>query len=457
MSVNNKGSQEIRKVVGQTKLIDTHEHLQRETNRINLDVDVLSVFFLQYASSDLISSGLSYKDYQMILNPARSLEKRWQIFSPYWEEIKNTSYARVLNIAAKDLYGDEINEKSYKKISKKMKERNKIGLYKWVLKDKSRIDLSLQDTLLKPKSYAIWNTLSVKKLLDVDRSFFLPVHRFEDFILPQDRYDIESIAHRRNTTIHTLGDLVKNLELEFQEISNDIAAVKLWLGYRRSIKFEKATFHEAEKIFNEIFSQETFRRTDADGVRITVPEDISLQDAKPLHDFMTHKVIQLAGQHSVPVQIHTGFHEGNENFLTNTNPLNLTNLFTEYRNVKFDLFHGGYPFIGESSALAKTFSNVYLDLAWLHLISPYVARGALSEWIETVPSNKILGFGGDYVFVEGSYGHSIIARENVSRVLIQKVENGELKLEYAKSLAKKILRENAINLFLKRIKKKNEK
>jgi predicted TIM-barrel fold metal-dependent hydrolase len=155
------------------------------------------------------------------------------------------------------------------------------------------------------------------------------------------------------------------------------------------------------------------------------------------------------------VQIHTGFHEGNENLLSNTNPLNLTNLFTEYRNVKFDLFHGGYPFIGESSALAKTFPNVYLDLAWLHLISPYVARGALSEWIDTVPSNKILGFGGDYVFVEGSYGHSIIARENVSKVLIQKVENGELKLEYAKSLAKKILRENAINLFLKRTKKKS--
>lgn len=453
MSINNKESKEIRKVVKLTKLIDTHEHLQRENNRINLDVDVLTVFFLQYASSDLISSGLSYKDYQMILNPAKSLDKRWQIFSPYWEEIKNTSYARVLNIAAKDLYGDEINEKTYRQISKKMKERNKIGLYKWVLKDKSRIDLSLQDTLLKPKDYAIWNTPSVKNLLDVDRTFFIPVHRFEDFILPQDRYDIESIAHRRNTTIHTLRDLVKNLELEFQEISNNIAAVKLWLGYRRSIKFEKATFHEAEKIFNEIFSQETFRRTNADGVRITVPEGISLQDAKPLHDFMTHKVIQLAGRHSVPVQIHTGFHEGNENLLSNTNPLNLTNLFTEYRNVKFDLFHGGYPYIGESSALAKTFPNVYLDLAWLHLISPYVAREALSEWIDTVPSNKILGFGGDYVFVEGSYGHSIIARQNVSRILIQKVENGDLKLEYAKSLAKKILRENAINLFLNRIKK----
>ena len=53
MSVKSKESLAIRKVVDQTKLIDTHEHLQRENNRIHLDVDVLSIFFLQYASSDV--------------------------------------------------------------------------------------------------------------------------------------------------------------------------------------------------------------------------------------------------------------------------------------------------------------------------------------------------------------------------------------------------------------------
>ncbi|MEM3003864.1 MAG: amidohydrolase family protein [Candidatus Bathyarchaeia archaeon] len=230
-----------------------------------------------------------------------------------------------------------------------------------------------------------------------------------------------------------------------------IAAVKLWLGYRRPLKFEKATFSEAEQVFNNICSQKTFVRVDAEGVRITAPSGISLDEAKPLHDFMVHKVIQLAGEYSVPVQIHTGFHEGNENLIANTNPLNLTNLFMEYREVKFDIFHGAYPWIGECSALAKTFPNVYLDLAWLHVVSPYIAREALSEWLETVPANKILGFGGDYVFVEGSYGHSVIARDNIARVLTQKVEDGDLKLEEAKALARKILRENAKELFLKRI------
>jgi predicted TIM-barrel fold metal-dependent hydrolase len=444
-------AKQIRRVVSQIRLIDTHEHLPREENRVKGEVDVLATFLLQYASSDLISSGLSYRDYQTILDPHQPLEKRWEIFSPYWEKMKNTSYARVLNIAARDLYGFEINDQTYEKISKRMKEENRKGLYRWILKEKAGIEISLQDTLLKPKSYAFWKTPPTERLLDVDREFFVPVHRFEDFLLLQDRIDIESIGQRRGVRIHSLSDLVRNLEAEFREFSRTIAAVKLWLGYRRPLRFEKATFAEAEQVFNNICSQKTFVRVDVEGVRITAPSGITLDEAKPLHDFMVHKVIQLAGEHSIPVQIHTGFHEGNENLIANTNPLNLTNLFMEYREVKFDIFHGAYPWIGECSALAKTFPNVYLDLAWLHVVSPYIAREALSEWLETVPANKILGFGGDYVFVEGSYGHSVIARENIARVLTRKVEDGDLKLEEAKVLAKKILRENARELFLRRI------
>lgn len=445
-------SGEIREEIKKIKLIDTHEHLQREENRVRSDVDALSIFFLQYASSDLISSGLSYGDYQKVLDPKIPIEQRWEIISPFWDMIRNTSYARALNIAARDLYGSELNEKSYKDISLKMKEMNRKGLYRWILKEKAGIEISLQDTLLKPKSYAYWNTPPITKLLEVDREFFIPVHRFQDFTTIQDRNDVEAIAFRRGTNIHTLSDLLDNLEAEFNELSGRIAAVKLWLGYRRPIIFEKTTIHEAERAFNRIFSQRFFDRVEADGVRVTVPEDITLEEAKPLHDFMVHKVIQLAGRYGVPVQIHTGMHEGNENIPANTNPTHLINLIMEYKNVKFDLFHGGYPYISESTVLAKNFPNVYLDMAWLHIISPSKAREALSEWLDTVPSNKILGFGGDYVFAEGVYGHSVIARENVAKVLTEKVEDKDLKLDEALTFARRILRENAENLFLKRFK-----
>ena len=64
-----------------------------------------------------------------------------------------------------------------------------------------------------------------------------------------------------------------------------------------------------------------------------------------------------------------------------------------------------------------------------------------------VPANKILGFGGDHTVAEGSYAHSRMARAAVTRVLTEKVTEGYLAEQEAVSLAWRILRENARDLF----------
>ena len=119
----------------------------------------------------------------------------------------------------------------------------------------------------------------------------------------------------------------------------------------------------------------------------------------------------------------------------------------EYGKAKFDLFHGGYPFMGEALALAKNFGCVWLDLCWLYIISPTAAARMLHEAIETLPSNKIFAFGGDFIIPEGAYGHSVMARRVVSRVLTEKVEDGYLTEDEAVALARRILRENAAEFF----------
>jgi polyhydroxyalkanoate synthesis regulator phasin len=58
-----------------------------------------------------------------------------------------------------------------------------------------------------------------------------------------------------------------------------------------------------------------------------------------------------------------------------------------------------------------------------------------------------MGFGGDYLVVEGVYGHSVIARDNVAKVLASKVNNGDYTLEQAKKYADWLLRENPLRLF----------
>ena len=61
--------------------------------------------------------------------------------------------------------------------------------------------------------------------------------------------------------------------------------------------------------------------------------------------------------------------------------------------------------------LAKCFANVFIDFSWMHIVSPEVCRRALNEYLETIPFNKILGFGGDFIYAELTYAHAKMAQK----------------------------------------------
>ena len=234
--------------------------------------------------------------------------------------------------------------------------------------------------------------------------------------------------------IHSLDDLVKAMQTALESyVANGVIGIKSGLAYDRTLQYDKVCRSEAETTFNRIASH--------------LSEGPSWLEAKPLQDYMMHQVIQATIEARLPLQLHTGLQEGNENIITNANPTHLINLFIEYREAKFDLFHGGYPYMHEWATLAKNFANVYADLSWIHIISPEIGRRLLHELIETVPGNKIMAFGGDAVTVEMAYGHSRMARQVVARVLSEKVSEGYMTEDEAAALARKILRDNPAALF----------
>ncbi len=421
--------------LGAVQVVDTHEHLLQESERIHTKPDPFETFLTHYTSSDLVSSGMSLEELEKVRDQKISLKQRWKILKPYWEKIQNTGYARAINIATRDLYGIEsINDDNYEKLASRMEESNKQGIYQWILKEKSGIDICVLDSLFAP-------------LEEVDRGFFVPVMRFDDFAMVRERREIESLERKCGRSIHSFSDLIKALEFEFETAASEIVGIKIGLAYQRSLRFEKVSAREAEEIFNNIYNQEFFKRIEVEGRRYVMPEGLSLKETKPFQDFMVHKIIQLGTSRGLPIQIHTGLQEGNENIISNSNPTLLINLFREYKDTKFDIFHGAYPFTSELCALSKNFQNVYIDMCWLHIISPFRARQALSEWLDTVPLNKIFGFGGDYIFAEGVYGHLALARNNIARVLAEKVEEDSLGEKQAILLAQRLLRDNAYEFF----------
>ena len=162
---------------------------------------------------------------------------------------------------------------------------------------------------------------------------------------------------------------------------------------------------------------------------------------------MLHQIIRQAVERGLPIQVHTGLQEGNGNVITNSRPSHLIPLFIRYPRARFDLFHAGYPYHHELTTLAKNFPNVYADLCWIPIVSPTLATAILHEWLETIPVNKIFAFGGDFIIVEGAYGHSRMARQVVARVLAEKVEAGYFAEDEAVLFGRMILRDNAKSFF----------
>lgn len=183
---------EIRRHIEKIRVIDTHEHLPPETERLAEEVDVLATFYQYYASADLISAGMPEDEFVKIWDTSSSLDERWELFEPWWERTRNTGYARALETAARGLYGvDGITKDTYATLSKKIRERNKKGLYAWVLKEKSGIDVSILDT----------------GVYDVDNSLFAPVLEFNEILGARDRTAVEAIGRSMGGPIHTLNDL----------------------------------------------------------------------------------------------------------------------------------------------------------------------------------------------------------------------------------------------------------
>jgi len=438
----NEINEGIKAEIEKISLVDTHEHIMSETERNEYAVD-FSYLFGHYNSSDLVSAGMPprlmeavclpmhrygmvsskrMKMHRFLPEPERedmSLQERWQAVEPFWEAIRNTAYAKQTLITIRDIFGiDDLNRDTYLKLSQAIANSRRPGWYRHVMREKANIAISIIDV----------------QLTDVDRDLFAPVMHLDHFISVQSRQDLVSLEEESGIAIHSLDNLVKAMQMVMGKYqANGAVAIKTHLAYQRTLQYDKVSRHEAETAFNRIASH--------------LGEGPSWLEAKPLQDYMIHQVIRVAIELELPLQIHTGLQAGNENIITNSNPTHLVNLFIEYPEAKFDLFHGGYPYIHEWATLAKNFANVYADLCWVYIISPEIGRRLLHELIETVPGNKIMAFGGDEVTVEMAYGHSRMARQVVTRVLSEKVSEEYMKEDEAIVLARAILRDNPTALF----------
>src|SRR5262249_51903912 len=104
--------------------------------------------------------------------------------------------------------------------------------------------------------------------------------------------------------------------------------LKSTLAYQRTLRFEDVPKARAEQVFGH--SRAT----------------LSPQDIKDFEDFIMWRLVELSATYELPFQIHTGHAR-----IQGSNPMNLVDLIAANPRTKFILFHGGFPWIGETGVI----------------------------------------------------------------------------------------------------------
>lgn len=409
------------------KVINTHEH-QHLPEEYNVDtVTLYGLIHTSYLMQDVVSAGGSRLD----IGPLErmGLQEQWDIYGELLNYTRSTSYYGHFVKGIQKLYDFEdlyFTEKNIPPLSQKITQNYK-DYKSWFHKafQIAGFEVMFNDQYWKP-----FNT-------DIDTAHFALVFHINPLVMQASNRPLEGEgahgiykeARDEGFSIHTLSDYLAYCDHLFQKnIEHNAVCLKSSLAYSRTLAYREVTFEEARDLFSQPSSK------------------LSQDEAKTVQDYIFHWIVQKSIEYNLPIQIHTGFLAGDGNYLENSHPLKLNNLFTKYPEARFVLFHGGYPWTSEFIAIGKMFQNVYLDLVWLPQISREKAVLALDEMLDCVPYNKIF-WGGDCAFIEESTGSLEFAKSVIAETLSKRVERGLLTKDVAYEIIERILRENAMDVF----------
>ncbi len=389
--------------ISEVPVVDCHEHLGPEENRVALEVDA-TLLFSHYCRSDLLAAGMPPHDFDRMCDYSLPADVRWGLLAPWLPHVKLGSYARAGLIAARELFGfDDVNDANHAEVTARLREHNTPGLYRRVVHDRCNIRLALTQC----GHTAVGGDLLV------------PLMWLHDVTDVSTWDDVQRHGAAVGVVPNTLDDFVDVVDRHIARWKAEGAiGVKLF------------AFGETQPNRAEALSQFEALRTGQGG---PVP------GWSPLRAYLLDRAFAAAGRHDLTVACHTGMWG---DFRT-LNPTHLIPVLERHPGVRFDIYHAGMPWVRETAVIGKNFPNVYLNLAWCHIISPRMTVSLLDEWLDLLPVNKILGFGGDFGLpVEKVVGHLWLARQDFAEVFAARIERGELTEERALEIARLWLWEN---------------
>lgn len=242
-------------------------------------------------------------------------------------------------------------------------------------------------------------------------------------------HQIEQYAEKINKSLNTLEDFDDVLEKYFNSLRYMANTIKIGSAYERSIHFlyEKNEDGKITEIYDKIQKKEDF---------------ISEKEMRRWGNYVVTSLLEYARKEKLPVQVHTGMAS-----VVETSPIYLMDIMRKFSDVKFDLFHGGYPFHHTIPGILTQRYNAHVDLCWMPILSQSATKRLLTELIERNCTNQIFAFGGDCENIEGTYGALLSIKDILAEVLVGFIEAKKFSFSDAVDIGNKMLYENPKRIF----------
>ena len=429
--------EDIQNMVDEIPMFDTHEHvagfdwgIPAEDKGGRSLPQVLFNDYLLYLAGAARHEGPGLGASQF---PVEKSEEHWLAGRELLERLRPLTTYRALRIAFEDLYdfaGEDITDENWRELNEKVvRTYQTFGERKWLAEVLQRANIArIVQFCYLPYVIDHWAELP-EEARDLERSFICPSLLSDSYAFIGDSQERQRVRARtfeivgvEPTSYSEYLEAVAQAVARFRECGG--VGVKVLAAYCRDICFDHVGEAEARRLYER------------------GPENLTPKEHRRLEDNLVWHLLECARESGLAVSFHTAYATPTRR----GDPAQLLDLISAFSQVPFDLCHAGWPFSGEHAIMARSFANVYYNFAWTPLLSASLAKRQLSEIIEIVPSNKLL-VGLDTGSPESCYGTAVLTRRIIAEVLAEKVADGAFTMQVAEALARRLLKENAEEVF----------
>jgi uncharacterized protein len=390
---------------------DAHEHLHAEEMRVGRQVDIFLLFH-QYLKVDLEGAGMDPQATDELGSEDIALDQKWDSIAPYLDRVITGGVAGPPLAALRKFFdADCLTKDNYVALTEKIRAHNRPGLFEHILREVCHIDTVLNQNM------TLWQTDIFKPILF--ESFFIgngPRQSLEDALaafgweLPSD-----------------LSGYVSLLEQMLRQRKQEgMIGVKGYCNPYVSIPEEDARpAYQRLVVGNE---------REGDGQFVL--------------RYLRSRMYDLCAQVNLVAVLHSGVWAGNWADLEPIRPTHIYGIASAHRQTRFDLFHAASPQPADAGFLSRSLPNVYLNSCWSHLLSPRLTLAAWDMWLDMLPINRVMAWGGDYWWaIENVWGSVDKARQVLAELLASRIERGDFSEARALQIARCWMHDNAREIY----------